>query len=100
MLIINKGESKMTKIITYIATDNNAPDFPRAWGQGETHLIAKLRCEIAIREKVLGKIERSGGRTPIDLGEDYGIKEKKNKIKLLQKDITNEKRNLYNGRFL
>tara|TARA_R100001594_G_scaffold101925_1_gene136497 strand:- start:583 stop:840 length:258 start_codon:yes stop_codon:yes gene_type:complete len=77
MLIINKGESKMTKIITYIATDNNAPDFPRAWGQGETHLIAKLRCEIAIREKVLGKIERSGGRTPIDLVEDYVIKEDK-----------------------
>tara|TARA_A100001391_G_scaffold197214_1_gene176916 strand:+ start:216 stop:473 length:258 start_codon:yes stop_codon:yes gene_type:complete len=77
MLVTNKGESKMTKIITYIATDSNAPDFPRAWGQGETHLIAKLRCEIAIREKVLGKIERAGGRTPIDLVDDYVIKEDK-----------------------
>jgi len=71
----------MEKLITYIATDSNAPDFPRAWGQGETHLVAKLRCEIAIRKKVLGKIERAGGQTPTDLVDDYVIKEDKTFVK-------------------
>ena len=68
----------MNETITYIAVDDNAPDFPRAWGQGETHLIAKLRCEIAIREKVLGKIE-SSGNVPCDLVDDYIIKEERKK---------------------
>jgi len=71
----------MEKLITYIATDSNAPDFPRAWGQGETHLVAKLRCEIAIRKKVLGKIERAGGQAPMDLVDDYVIKEDKTFVK-------------------
>jgi len=66
----------MNETITYIAVDNNAPDFPRARGEGKNHLIAKLRCEIAIREKVISKIENSGN-IPMDLVDDYIIKEER-----------------------
>tara|TARA_R100000655_G_C2852266_1_gene169802 strand:+ start:195 stop:455 length:261 start_codon:yes stop_codon:yes gene_type:complete len=76
MLTINKRESKnMTNKITYIATDDNAPNFPRAWGQGENHITAKLNCEIALREKILGKLERGANPNMIDLVDDYKIKE-------------------------
>ena len=64
----------MNEMITYIAVEDDTPDCPRAWGKGETHLIAKLRCEIAIREKVLGKIG-SSGNIPRALVDDYIIKE-------------------------
>ena len=50
MLIKNKEKVKMEKLITYIAVDDNAPDYPRAWGQGKDHITAKLNCEIALRK--------------------------------------------------
>ena len=42
----------------YIAVEKNTPDVPRAWGEGKTDVEAKLQCEIALREKLLGKLER------------------------------------------
>ena len=45
-----------------MAYEKNSPDIPRAWGEGETLVIAELNCEIAIRKKVINKIE-SGSRT-------------------------------------
>jgi len=42
----------------YIAAEKDTPDVPRAWGEGKTDLIARYQCEIALREKLLGKIER------------------------------------------
>ena len=69
----------MNETITYIAVDDNAPDFPRAWGQGETHLTAKLLCEIALREKIIGKLERGCNPRYIDLVDDYIIKEERKK---------------------
>ena len=45
-------------MIRYIAVELSTPDIPRVWGDGETKTIAKLQCEIALREKLLGKIER------------------------------------------
>ena len=45
-------------MIRYVAVEKITPDVPRAWGDGETPAIARLQCEIAIREKLLGKIER------------------------------------------
>ena len=42
-------------MIKYIAVQTLTPDVPRAWGSGDTHDTARLNCEIAIREKYLGK---------------------------------------------
>lgn len=44
-------------MIKYIAVEKITPDVVRAWGEGETDLIAKLNCEIALREKLIGKLE-------------------------------------------
>ena len=52
----------MNKPIRVVAYEKNSPDIPRAWGEGETLVIAELNCEIAIRKKVIIKIE-SGSRT-------------------------------------
>ena len=65
----------MEKLITYIAVDDNAPDYPRAWGQGKDHITAKLNCEIALRKKIIGKLERGNHPNMIDLVDDYIIKE-------------------------
>jgi len=45
-------------MIKYVAVEKDTPDVPRAWGEGETDLIARYQCEIALREKLLGKIKR------------------------------------------
>ena len=45
-------------MVKYIAVERTTPDVPRAWGEGDTDLIARYQCEIALREKLLGKIER------------------------------------------
>jgi len=45
-------------MVKYIAAERNTPDVPRAWGEGKTDLIARLQCEIALREKLIGKLER------------------------------------------
>jgi len=45
-------------MIKYIAVEKDTPNIPRAWGEGETDLIARYQCEIALREKLLGKIKR------------------------------------------
>ena len=45
-------------MIKYIAAERDTPDVPRAWGEGKTDLIARLQCEIALREKLIGKLER------------------------------------------
>ena len=42
-------------MIRYIAAERDTPDVPRAWGEGKTDLIARLQCEIALREKLIGK---------------------------------------------
>ena len=42
----------------YIAYEKDTPDIPRAWGDGKTDLIARYQCEIALREKLIGKLER------------------------------------------
>ena len=52
----------MNKPIRVVAYEKNSPDIPRAWGEGETLVIAELNFEIAIRKKVINKIE-SGSRT-------------------------------------
>jgi hypothetical protein len=36
-------------MIKYIAYEKDTPDVPRAWGEGETDLIARYQCEIALR---------------------------------------------------
>ena len=36
----NKGE----EMIKYIAVEKDTPDVPRAWGEGETDLIARYQC--------------------------------------------------------
>ena len=43
------------KMIKYIAAERDTPDVPRVWGEGKTDLIARLQCEIALREKLIGK---------------------------------------------
>jgi hypothetical protein len=63
-------------MIRYVAVEKITPDVPRAWGDGETPAIAKLQCEIAIREKVLGKIERGYGMST-EIDEIYIIKQDK-----------------------
>ena len=50
-------------MIKYIAYERDTPDVPRAWGEGETDLIARYQCEIALREKLIGKLE-SGCQEP------------------------------------
>jgi len=45
-------------MIKYIAAERISPDIPRVWGEGKTDLIARLQCEIALREKLIGKLER------------------------------------------
>ena len=50
-------------MIKYIAAERNTPDVPRAWGEGKTDTIARLQCEIALREKLIGKLE-SGCQEP------------------------------------
>ena len=45
-------------MIKYIAAERQTPDVPRAWGEGKTDTIARLQCEIALREKLIGKLER------------------------------------------
>jgi len=45
-------------MIKYIAAERDTPDVPRAWGEGKTDTIARLQCEIALREKLIGKLER------------------------------------------
>ena len=49
---------KKIKMIKYIAAERDTPDVPRVWGEGKTDLIARLQCEIALREKLIGKLER------------------------------------------
>ena len=46
------------KTIKYIAVEKITPDVPRAWGEGKTDIEARLQCEIALREKLLGKLKR------------------------------------------
>ena len=50
-------------MIKYIAAERDTPDVPRVWGEGKTDLIARLQCEIALREKLIGKLE-SGCQEP------------------------------------
>ena len=50
--------AKGGNMIRYIAAERDTPDVPRAWGEGKTDLIARLQCEIALREKLIGKLER------------------------------------------
>ena len=64
-------------MIRYIGIEKDTPDFPRVWGEGETHTEAKLQCEIALREKLLGKLKR-GCREDFAQPERYIIKEDKN----------------------
>jgi|TARA_R100001480_G_scaffold137726_1_gene134750 hypothetical protein len=45
-------------MIRYIAVEKATPDIPRVWGEGKNDLIARYQCEIALREKLVGKIER------------------------------------------
>ena len=56
--MINPQHMIKEKTIKYIAVEKDTPDVPRAWGEGETDLIARYQCEIALREKLLGKIKR------------------------------------------
>ena len=63
-------------MIKYIAVQNDTPDVPRAWGEAQTHDEAVLQCEIAIREKYLGKLSR-GYIGPLNINERYKIKEDK-----------------------
>ena len=64
------------KMIRYIAVQHDTPDVPRAFGEGKTHDEALLQCEIAIREKYLGKLSR-GYSGPLNINERYKIKEDK-----------------------
>ena len=51
----------MNKLIKVVAYEKDSPDIPRAWGEGQTLAIAELNCEIAIRKKVINKLQ-SGNR--------------------------------------
>jgi hypothetical protein len=51
-------DCEVEDMIKYIAAERDTPDVPRAWGEGKTDLIARLQCEIALREKLIGKLER------------------------------------------
>ena len=63
-------------MIRYIAVQKDTPNAARAWGEAKTHDEAKLQCEIAIREKYLGKLSR-GYNGPISIDKRYKIKEGK-----------------------
>jgi hypothetical protein len=63
-------------MIRYIGVEKDTPNFPRVWGEGETHTEAKLQCEIALREKLLSKLKR-GCREDFAQPERYIIKEEK-----------------------
>ena len=63
-------------MIRYIAVLKDTPNCARAWGEAKTHDEAKLQCEIAIREKYLGKLSR-GYNGPISIEKRYKIKEGK-----------------------
>jgi len=56
--MINPQHMIKEKTIKYIAVEKDTPDVPRARGEGKTDLIARLQCEIALREKLIGKFER------------------------------------------
>ena len=56
-------------MIRYIGVEKDTPDFPRVWGEGKTHTEARLNCEIALREKLLGKINKE---SLLDLGMRLG----------------------------
>ena len=64
-------------MIKYIAYEKDTPDVPRAWGEGETDLIAKYQCEIALREKLIGKLKR-GCQEPFAMTHLYIIKPEPN----------------------
>jgi|LUMR01.1.fsa_nt_gb hypothetical protein len=51
----------MNETIKVVAFEKDSPDIPRAWGEGQTLAIAELNCEIAIRKKVINKLQ-SGNR--------------------------------------
>jgi hypothetical protein len=68
-------------MIKYIAVQHDTPDVPRAWGEGDTHEEARLQCEIAIREKYLGKLSR-GYNGSLNIERMYKIKEEWKPIKL------------------
>jgi len=63
-------------MIRYIAVQKDTPNAARAWGEAKTHEEAILQCEIAIREKYLGKLSR-GYNGPISIDKRYKIKEGK-----------------------
>ena len=72
-------------MIRYVAVQQDTPDVARAWGEGETHDKSRLQCEIAIREKILGKLSRGyQGRTDVD--KMYVIK-KDNELKVARHAI-------------
>ncbi len=60
-------------MIKYIAVEKETPDIPRAWGEGKTDLIARYQCEIALREKLIGKLE-TGCQEPFAMTHLYIIK--------------------------
>ena len=63
-------------MVKYIAVQHDTPDVPRAFGEAPTHDEAVLQCEIAIREKYLGKLSRGYGG-PLNIEKRYKIKESK-----------------------
>ena len=63
-------------MIRYIGVEKETPNFPRVWGEGETHTEAKLQCEIALSEKWGGKV-KIGCREDFAQPERYIIKEEK-----------------------
>ena len=69
--------AKGGNMIRYIAAERDTPDVPRAWGEGKTDLIARLQCEIALREKLIGKLER-GCQEPFAQTHLYFIKPESN----------------------
>jgi len=73
-----KENKEGEEMYRYIAVEKMTPDVPRAWGEGKTPAIAKLQCEIAIREKVLGKMERGYGMST-EIDEIYIIKQEEKK---------------------
>ena len=64
------------KMIRYIAVQHDTPNVPRAWGDAKTHDEAILQCEIAIREKYLGKLSRGYGG-PLNIEKRYKIRQDK-----------------------
>jgi len=75
-------------MIRYVAVQQDTPDVARAWGEGKTHDESRLQCEIAIREKTLGKLSRGyQGRTDVD--KMYVIKED-TKLKVARHSLERE----------